>query len=94
MTTAEKSALRARAQTLKPTLHVGKGGITPALIKELDTALKKKDLVKVRFTEGRETLRAQCDELALGTKSECAGGIGRVAAFYRPLPAGSTPRGE
>ncbi len=86
MTTAEKTALRARAQTLKPTLHVGRSGITPALIKELDTALKKTDLVKVRFTEGRETLRTQCDELALGTKSECTGGIGRVAAFYRFLP--------
>ena len=87
MTTAEKAALRARAQTLKPTLQVGKGGVTPALIKELDTALKKAELVKVRFAEGRETMRAQCGELALGTASECSGGIGRVAAFYRVRPS-------
>jgi len=83
MTSAEKAALRARAQTLKPSVHIGKDGITPPIIKEFDTALRKAELVKVRFAEGREVLRKQCEELAAAAQAECAGGVGRVAAFYR-----------
>ena len=86
MTSSEKASWRARAQTLKPAVKVGRDGITPALIKELEFALRRAELVKVRFAEGRETLRTQSLELALGTKSECVGGLGHVAAFYRELP--------
>jgi RNA-binding protein len=85
MTSAEKASWRARAQTLKPAVKVGRGGVTPALIKELDAALKRAELVKVRFGEGREILRTQCAELATATHSECVGGLGHVASFYRIL---------
>ncbi len=83
MTTTEKAGLRARAQTLKPAVQVGRGGVTPALVKEFDTALRRTELVKVRFAEGREVLRAQCEELVAATGAECAGGVGRVAVFFR-----------
>jgi RNA-binding protein len=86
MTSSEKAAHRSRAQTLKPAIHVGKGGVTPALLKEFEIALRRAELVKVRFTEGRETLRAQCEELATAAKAECVGGVGRVASFYRAKP--------
>jgi len=87
MTSSEKAAYRARAQTLKPAVHVGKGGITPALLKEFETALRRAELVKVRFAEGREVLRTQCEELAAAANAECVGGVGRVASFYRAKPA-------
>jgi RNA-binding protein YhbY len=86
MTSSEKASWRARAQTLKPAVKVGRDGVTPALIKELDAALRRAELVKVRFAEGRETLRGQCVELAAATKAECVGGLGYVAAFHRALP--------
>ena len=83
MTSSEKASLRAQAQTLKPAVQVGKDGVTPAVIKELDVALRKAELVKVRFGEGRDVMHKQCEELAAATNAECAGGVGRVAAFYR-----------
>jgi RNA-binding protein len=85
MTSAEKARWRARAQTLQPAVKMGRGGVTPALIEELDTALRRAELVKVRFAEGREVLRGQCAELAAATGADCVGGVGRVAAFHRPL---------
>jgi RNA-binding protein len=94
MTSAEKASWRARAQTLKPAVKVGRGGITPALVKELDAALRRAELVKVRFAEGREVLRGQCAELAAATGAECVGGVGHVAAFYRALPKKSQSQGE
>ena len=87
MTSAEKAVYRARAQTLKPAVHVGKEGVTPAVIKEFEIALRRTELVKVRFGEGREVLRTQCAELALAVNAECVGGVGRVASFYRAKPA-------
>jgi RNA-binding protein YhbY len=90
MTSAEKAALRSRAQNLSPAVRVGHSigaqNVTPAIIKELDTALRRADLVKVRFAQGRDVLRAQAAELAAATNSECVGGVGRVASFFRPLP--------
>ncbi len=85
MTSAEKAAWRARAQTLKPAVKVGRSGVTPALVKELDLALRRMELVKVRFSEGRDLLRDQCAELAAATQSDCVGGLGHVASFHRPL---------
>lgn len=41
--------LRARAQRLKPTVHVGKEGVTPWVADEILRQLKKKKLVKVRL---------------------------------------------
>jgi RNA-binding protein len=87
MTTSEKAALRARAQQLDPAVRLGHDGLTPAIIKELDTALRRAELVKVRFAEGREKLRTQSAELAAATGSECVGGVGRVASFFRAKPA-------
>jgi RNA-binding protein len=87
MTSSEKAAHRSRAQTLKPAVHVGKEGVTPAVIKEFETALRRAELVKVRFAEGRDVLRAQCEELAAAAKAECVGGVGRVASFFRAKPA-------
>ncbi|MGA2052816.1 MAG: YhbY family RNA-binding protein [Opitutales bacterium] len=87
MTSAEKAAHRARAQTLPPAVRVGHDGVTPVIIKELDTALRRADLVKIRFAAGRELLRAQSAELAAATNSACVGGVGRVASFFRPRPA-------
>jgi RNA-binding protein YhbY len=90
MTSAEKAALRSRAQTLSPAVRVGHAvgseHVTPAIIQELDTALRRADLVKVRFAAGRDVLRSQSAELAAATNSECVGGVGRVASFFRPLP--------
>jgi putative YhbY family RNA-binding protein len=86
MTSAEKAALRSRAQTLKPTMFVGRDGVTPAVVKEFNIALKRKDLVKVRFTEGREALHTACTELEKAGGAECVGSVGRVASFYRTLP--------
>lgn len=83
MTTAEKAALRAKAQTLKPAVQVGRDGVTPSVIKELDIALKRTELVKVRFAEGRDVLRTQAEELATATQAECVGSVGRVGVFFR-----------
>jgi RNA-binding protein len=49
--------LRGKAQRLRPTVHVGKEGITPAIIDELVLQLKKNRLVKVKLLSSFESDR-------------------------------------
>ncbi len=83
LTGAQKAHLRGLAQTLEPKVFVGKEGATPALARQLDLAFQTADLVKVRFTAGRDAMAAQAEALAAATASALVGAVGRTAAFYR-----------
>lgn len=78
---------RALAQQLDVTLQVGKNGVTPATITELDGQLKKKKLVKVRLlktaTEGGAEDALQAQKLAEGTHSTLIETRGHTAVFFR-----------
>lgn len=83
LTGAQKAHLRGLAQTLEPKVFVGKDGATAGIIRQLEQAFRKADLVKVRFTAGRDEMTAQADALAAATGSALVGSVGRTAAFYR-----------
>jgi RNA-binding protein len=84
MTGKEKAELRARGQLLEPAVRVGKEGVSDEVRRALARALGTSDLVKVRFSEGREAMSAQIEELAQRTESEAVGQVGRTALFHRP----------
>lgn len=48
LTTKQRQYLKSAAHHLKPVIQIGKGGITPALIAELDAALTAQELVKIK----------------------------------------------
>ncbi|MGH6629261.1 MAG: YhbY family RNA-binding protein, partial [Burkholderiales bacterium] len=45
---AERRALRARAHHLHPVIMIGEAGLTPAVLNEIDNALKGRELIKIR----------------------------------------------
>ncbi len=54
--------LRGKAQSIKPTMHVGKEGVTESVIEELKAQIKRSRLVKVKVlpsveADKRETAR-------------------------------------
>ena len=49
LTSKQRAELRAEAHHLKPVVHVGHQGLTPALIASLDDALRTMELVKVQL---------------------------------------------
>lgn len=83
LTGAQKAHLRGLAQNLEPKVFVGKEGVTPAIARQLDQAFRKADLVKARFSAGREELAGQAEALAAATGSAWVGSVGRTASFYR-----------
>ncbi len=47
----QRQHLKARAHALKPVLHVGKSGITPAMAAELAVMIESLELVKVKLNK-------------------------------------------
>lgn len=86
LTGHQKSHLRGLGQRLEPVLSVGRGGVTPAVLKELERALAAHELVKVRLLAERDARGPLMESLAAGTGSEIVGSVGRAMLLYRPSP--------
>lgn len=83
----ERAELRSEAHHLSPTVHVGQHGLTPALIKSLDDALRTHELVKAKLQPRADVKPKEAAQaLALATASDVVQVIGRTATFYRENP--------
>ena len=88
MTGKERAAFRAKANHLEPLFQVGKGGMSDALIKQTDDALRARELIKVKvlLESSPITPRETADELAKATGAEVIQVIGGVIVLYRESP--------
>ncbi len=88
MTGKERAAFRAKANGLEPLFQVGKGGMSEALIKQTDDALRARELIKVKvlLESSPITPRETADELAKATGAEVIQVIGGVIVLYRESP--------
>ena len=88
MTGKERAAFRAQANHLEPLFQVGKGGMSDALIKQTDDALRARELIKVKvlLESSPITPRETADELAKATGAEVIQVIGGVIVLYRESP--------
>ncbi len=87
LTPAQRKDKRADAHHLDPVVMIGGDGLTPAVVKETDAALKAHGLIKVRVLgddrAAREAMFAQlCDELNAAPIQH----IGKLLVLWRPLP--------
>ena len=86
LSSAEKKELRGIAQRLKPHVHIGKQGLTETVLGEIEMALTKNGLIKIRFDSDREGIKTLCAEIPQKTGSEYVGGVGKVGVFFRDMP--------
>ncbi|MFU8847482.1 MAG: YhbY family RNA-binding protein [Opitutales bacterium] len=93
LTSAEKKKLRGMAQRLKPLVHIGKHGLTESVLAEIETALNKNGLIKIRFEQEREAIKTMSTEILEKTGAECVGSVGKTAAFFRDMPEQDPPHG-
>lgn len=82
-----RSYLRRLSHELRPVIHVGAKGLTPALTAELDRALDHHELVKVQLAIDDRDARAEAArQLAATARAELVQEIGKVASLYRANP--------
>jgi RNA-binding protein len=86
LTGHQKAHLRGIGQRLDAGLSVGRGGVTKAVLHELDRLLAGHELVKVRLLAEREDRPVLIETIAAGTHSEVVGCVGKTVLFYRAAP--------
>jgi len=87
LTSKERAALRGQANTVEAILHIGKGGVTEAVIAQAGQALTARELVKGRVLETAGlSAREACDLLCEALHADPVQVIGTVFVLYRKVP--------
>jgi RNA-binding protein len=85
---SQKRFLRGRGHGLRPIIHVGNAGFTPAVMAELDAALTHHELLKVKVRAGdREDRDSAIATLVQQTGADLLSRVGHIALLYRRNPA-------
>ena len=87
LTARDRARLKARAHALEPNVSVGNAGATRAVITEVDRALAKHELIKVKIQGDDRELRKQLgDEIGKATDAAVVYRVGKVVVLWRPKP--------
>jgi RNA-binding protein len=84
LTSGQRAYLRREAHDLKPTVQVGKGGVSEAVIGAVAQSLALHELIKVKFLDAGDEKRALAEQVAADTDSALVAVIGSIAILYRP----------
>ena len=85
LTVKQKQYLKGLAHSLEPVVMISdKGGLSDAVIKEVDKSLNAHELIKVRvLSDSREFRLNLIDELCNKTGSSLVQHIGKLLVLYR-----------
>ncbi len=85
MTSKERAAWRAKANTLEPIIQIGKEGITDNLITQIDDTLDVRELIKIRvhLETAPQAPKEFAPQLADALQAEVIQVIGGVIVLYR-----------
>lgn len=87
LTGKQRRHLRSLGYELKPTVSVGKSGVTPAVIHSVHQAYTHAELIKARIERSWEIDRKEgARQLATATDSHLVQVLGRTVLLYRPDP--------
>lgn len=85
LTPAQRQYLKGLAHPLSPVVIIGEKGLTEAVIKETERALKAHELIKIKAGSDEKETRSQwleqiCSELGASPVQQ----IGKTLVIYRP----------
>jgi RNA-binding protein YhbY len=72
---------------------IGEAGLTPAVLKEIDIALKSLELIKIRVLgKDRGTREALIDEICAALDASPVQHIGKILVIFRLRPEPAEPK--
>lgn len=87
LTPAQRKEKRGEAHHLDPVVLIGADGLTDAVVKEADMALRAHGLIKVRmFSDSRPDREAALATLADRLSAAPVQHIGKLLVLWRPIP--------
>jgi len=86
LTPAERKEKRGDAHHLDPVVMIGADGLTPAVLKEAEIAIKSHGLIKVRvFSDDRALRESMLTEMADKLNAAPIQHIGKLLVLWRPM---------
>ena len=83
----DRRYLRGLGNSLRPTVYLGKEGLSAAVIRSLNEAYANSELVKVSLERGAPLERREAGEqLAAATEAYLVQVLGNILLLYRPDP--------
>jgi len=93
ISTTQRRDLRAKAHHLDPVVSIAGNGLTTSVLKEIDSALKAHELIKVRvYGDDREARAAYLQEICTQLGCAAVQNIGKLLVIYRPNPELHAPK--
>ena len=88
MTSKRRAELRGMANKLDPLFHVGKSGVTPAVIAQTLEVFNTHELIKIKvlLESAPEKPREIAEKIAAGTESQVVQVIGGSIILYKENP--------
>lgn len=85
LTSKQRAYLRGQANNLNAIFQIGKSGITPEIITELDVVLEKRELIKITVLETAfMTAREACEKVCDALGADGVSCVGSKMVIYRP----------
>ena len=83
----QRRYLRGQGNSIKPTVYIGKDGISDALLNSLGEAFNNRELVKVRIEKSCELERKEAGrQLAQAAAAHMVQVLGNTLLLYQPDP--------
>jgi len=97
LTPPQRRELRAKAHHLHPVVAIGHQGLTEAVLKEIDGALRAHELIKVRvFSDERSERESLAERICAALECAPVQHLGKLLVLWRPRPpeetAAASPR--
>jgi RNA-binding protein len=84
LTSKQRAYLRSKANTMQPVTQVGKDGISPALLSQVETAINVRELIKLHaLPNSGYTARKACDEICRAVNAEPVQVIGSMLVIFK-----------
>jgi RNA-binding protein len=82
----QRNYLRKLANPLKPTVMLGKQGLTEQLVEKIGHELDAHELIKLRLLEYKDQKQQLAQTIVDETGAALVGIVGNVITLYRPSP--------
>lgn len=81
----QKRFLRSQAHHLQPIFQIGKNGLNPAMITQIEEALEKRELIKVNLLQNTDEIAEDVAQvLEKEVNCDIVQIIGRVLVLFKP----------
>ena len=80
----QRSKLRSLAHHIKPSVYIGKSGLTDGVYASISESLDSQELIKVKFNENKELKKKLISDSESILSASVVGSIGNTVIIYKP----------